>query len=91
MVAPASRSCVGPVEREPGATLVIVGHRPARYVLLCFSEHEPGDLGPRRVTQAEIRATFGTAWTVDSFVADRFAAQLPGDGAEAWLALLTRI
>jgi ubiquinone/menaquinone biosynthesis C-methylase UbiE len=63
----------------------------ARYVLLCFSEHQPGDGGPRRVTQAEIRATFGTEWTVDSVVADRFAAHLPGDGAEAWLALLTRI
>ncbi len=63
----------------------------ARYVLLCFSEHQAGDYGPRRVTQAEIRATFETGWTVDSIVADRFAAQLPGDGAEAWLALLTRI
>ena len=63
----------------------------ARYLLLCFSERQAGDYGPRRVTQAEIRATFETGWTVDSIVADRFAAQLPGDGAEAWLALLTRI
>jgi ubiquinone/menaquinone biosynthesis C-methylase UbiE len=63
----------------------------ARYVLLGFSEHEPGELGPRRVTQPEIRATFVTGWTVDSIVAERFAASLPGDGAHAWLALLTRI
>ena len=62
----------------------------ARYVLLCFNEHQPGELGPRRVTQAEIRATFATGWTVDSIVAERFAARLPGDGAQAWLALLTR-
>ena len=62
----------------------------ARYALLCFSEHQPGDQGPRRVTQAEIRATFETGWTVDSIVADQFAARLPGDGAHAWLALLTR-
>ena len=62
-----------------------------RYVLLCFNEHQPGELGPRRVTQAEIRATFATGWTVDSIVAERFAAQLPGGGADAWLALLTRI
>jgi SAM-dependent methyltransferase len=61
------------------------------YALLCFSEHQPGELGPRRVTQAEIRSTFATGWTVDSIVAERFAAQLPGGGAEAWLALLTRI
>ncbi len=62
----------------------------ARYVLLCFNEREPGEWGPRRVTQAEIRATFATGWTTDSIVAERFAAHLPGDGAQAWLALLTR-
>jgi ubiquinone/menaquinone biosynthesis C-methylase UbiE len=61
----------------------------ARYVLLCFNEHQPGDLGPRRVTQAEIRATFAAGWTVDSIVAERFAARLAGGGAHAWLALLT--
>jgi SAM-dependent methyltransferase len=63
----------------------------ARYVLLCFSENQPGEFGPRRVTQAEIRATFTAGWTVDSIVAERFAARLPGGGAEAWLALLTRV
>jgi SAM-dependent methyltransferase len=62
----------------------------ARYVLLCFSENQPGDFGPRRVTQAEIRATFATGWMVDSIIAERFAARLPGGEAEAWLALLTR-
>jgi ubiquinone/menaquinone biosynthesis C-methylase UbiE len=63
----------------------------ARYVLLCFNEHQPGEQGPRRVTQSEIRATFTTGWTVDSIVAERFTARVPGDGAHAWLALLTRI
>jgi SAM-dependent methyltransferase len=63
----------------------------ARYVVLCFSENQPGEFGPRRVTQAEIRATFAAGWTVDSIVAERFAARLPGGGAEAWLALLTRV
>lgn len=62
----------------------------ARYVLLCFNEHQPGGFGPRRVTQAEIRATFATGWTLDSIVAERFAARVPGDGAHAWLAQLTR-
>jgi ubiquinone/menaquinone biosynthesis C-methylase UbiE len=63
----------------------------ARYMLLCFSEQEPGERGPRRVTQAEIRATFATGWKVDSIVPERFAARLPGGGARAWLGLLTRI
>jgi hypothetical protein len=50
----------------------------------------PVSPGPRRVTQAEIRATFARGWTVDSIDAERFAAHLPGQGANAWLALLTR-
>jgi SAM-dependent methyltransferase len=61
-----------------------------RYVMLCFNEHQPNGPGPRRVTQAEIRATFARGWTVDSIDAERFAAHLPGQGANAWLALLTR-
>ena len=69
----------------------VSGQVGGRYALLCFNEHQPGELGPRRVTQAEIRATFATGWTVDSIIAEQFAAHLPGDGAHAWLALLTRI
>jgi SAM-dependent methyltransferase len=61
----------------------------ARYFLLCFSEHEPGDWGPRRVSQAEIRATFETGWRVDAIAASRFAANIDG-GAAAWLASITR-
>jgi len=29
-----------------------------RYHMLCFSDRQPGDWGPRRVTQGEIRASF---------------------------------
>ncbi len=36
-----------------------------KYFMLCFSEHEPGSYGPRRVTQAEIRATFGKGWKIN--------------------------
>jgi SAM-dependent methyltransferase len=63
----------------------------ARYFLLCFSERQLGDQGPRRVTQSEIRASFATGWKVDSIVAETLAARLPGGGALAWLASLTRI
>jgi SAM-dependent methyltransferase len=62
----------------------------ARYFLLCFSEHQPGDVGPRRVTEREIRETFARRWTVDSIVEERFAARLADGGASAWLASLTR-
>lgn len=36
-----------------------------RLHLLCFSEHQPGTWGPRRVTQAEIRAAFARGWSVE--------------------------
>jgi SAM-dependent methyltransferase len=57
--------------------------------VLCFSDAEPGGWGPRRVTQAEIRETFGAGWTVEEIVATRFATHVRG-GAAAWLASLTR-
>ena len=35
--------------------------------MLCFSELQPGDWGPRRVTEEEIRASFADrGWRVDS-------------------------
>ncbi|MGO9177956.1 MAG: SAM-dependent methyltransferase [Candidatus Limnocylindrales bacterium] len=66
----------------------------ARYYLLCFSDRQPGSLGPRRVSQAEIRATFGERWRVDAIEAARFATRDPVRGAQAphaWLASLTRL
>ena len=73
-------------ERSIHATL-----RPAaRYVLLCFNQYQLGDMGPRRVTEREIRETFAKRWTVESIVEERFAARLADGGANAWLASLTR-
>ena len=37
-----------------------------RYHMLCFSDRQPGPVGPRRVTQDEIRSSFGDGWRVDS-------------------------
>ena len=59
-----------------------------RLLLLCFSEHEPGDWGPRRVTQAELRAAFGRGFRVDAIVAGVFESR---DGpVRAWQATVTR-
>jgi cyclopropane fatty-acyl-phospholipid synthase-like methyltransferase len=60
--------------------------------LLCFSEHTPGTDGPRRVTQAEIRATFSRDWTVDQIEADQFAVSNLWTGVQpsAWLARIVR-
>ena len=61
-----------------------------RYFMLCFSEHQPGDAGPRRVTQAEIRASFSRGWSVDSIEPARLETTMGPDGIAAWLACLTR-
>jgi cyclopropane fatty-acyl-phospholipid synthase-like methyltransferase len=61
--------------------------------LMCFSERQPGALGPRRVRQEELRAAFSDGWTVTSIVADVFEVN-PGLGtpvAQAWLATISRI
>jgi SAM-dependent methyltransferase len=61
--------------------------------LMCFSDHQPGDWGPRRVTEDELRATFGAGWRVVSLAPDRFEIN-PGLGsptAEAWLTDVVRL
>lgn len=61
-----------------------------RYFMLCFSEHQPGDWGPRRVTQDEIRASFAHGWQVDSIEPSTIDITIDPNGAQAWLAALTR-
>jgi cyclopropane fatty-acyl-phospholipid synthase-like methyltransferase len=59
--------------------------------LMCFSEGQPGDWGPRRVTQAELRETFSDGWHVDSIEAAHFTTRLDDTPQiEAWLAVMTR-
>jgi hypothetical protein len=59
---------------------------------MCFSDREPGEFGPRRVSQEELRAAFSDGWRIDSIVADSFDIN-PIEGntrAEAWLARIRR-
>jgi SAM-dependent methyltransferase len=60
--------------------------------LLCFSEHTPGTEGPRRVTQAELRATFSREWYVDRIEPEAFAVSNLWSGSQpnAWLARIIR-
>ena len=43
--------------------------------LLCFSDRQPGDMGPRRVTQQELRDAFAEGWDVMEIVATTFVAK----------------
>src|SRR5205085_303138 len=37
-----------------------------RVLLACFSDRQPGNWGPRRVRQAELRDAFANGWVVES-------------------------
>ena len=61
--------------------------------LMCFSDRQPGDWGPRRVTEGELRAAFGSGWRIDSLAPDRFDINpgLGGTTAESWLTDVVRL
>ncbi len=63
-----------------------------RLFLLCFSERQPGNWGPRRVTQRELRETFTDGWHVDG-IHDALFATIDDNApqVEAWLAAITRL
>ncbi|HWW52887.1 MAG TPA: class I SAM-dependent methyltransferase [Acidimicrobiales bacterium] len=61
-----------------------------RYHMLCFSDRQPGDWGPRRVTEQEITASFRHGWTINSIAATKLDLTISADGAHAWLARITR-
>jgi cyclopropane fatty-acyl-phospholipid synthase-like methyltransferase len=60
------------------------------YHMLCFSDRQPGDWGPRRVTQDEIRTSFSAGWQVDSIEAARIDITIDPNGALAWRASIRR-
>lgn len=61
-----------------------------RYFLLCFSDRQPGDWGPRRIREQEIRDAFASGWRVDSIEATTLDINIDPAGARAWLAQITR-
>jgi cyclopropane fatty-acyl-phospholipid synthase-like methyltransferase len=61
-----------------------------RYFMLCFSDRQPGDIGPRRVTQDEIRASFSDGWQVDAIEPATIDITSDPTGARAWRAAITR-
>jgi 2-polyprenyl-3-methyl-5-hydroxy-6-metoxy-1,4-benzoquinol methylase len=58
--------------------------------VLCFSEEERSQGGPRHVTQNELREAFGRTFGVESIKAARFATLVHPTGAKAWLATFHR-
>jgi SAM-dependent methyltransferase len=72
--------------RSLQATVVTGG----RYFMLCFSDHQPGDWGPRRVSRAEIESSFANDWRIDSIEASRLEITIDPEGALAWRVSITK-
>ena len=64
-----------------------------RCYLMCFSDRQPGDWGPRRVTKDELLTAFADGWTVDGIEPDTFEVSSPAVPVtivQAWLATINR-
>ena len=60
-----------------------------RLHMLCFSDRQPGDWGPRRVTRDEIRAAFSVGWRIESIAPAVIDLTWDTEGALAWLVAAT--
>jgi SAM-dependent methyltransferase len=60
--------------------------------LMCFSPRTPGEWGPQRIPEDELRATFSDGWRVAALDSARFEINpgLPVDTPDAWLLTATR-
>jgi cyclopropane fatty-acyl-phospholipid synthase-like methyltransferase len=61
-----------------------------RFFMLCFSDSEPGDWGPRRISTDEIEAAFRDGWTVDAIEPAELHVTIRDDPVRALLATITR-
>ena len=62
-----------------------------RYFMLGFSDQQPGDWGPHRLTRADIATAFTEGWQLDSLEAATIEITTDPNGIRAWLAALTRL
>jgi cyclopropane fatty-acyl-phospholipid synthase-like methyltransferase len=61
------------------------------YYLMCFSDRQPGDWGPRRVSEEELQTAFAVGWSIESIEPAMFETNIDPNGAEAWLATIRRL
>lgn len=65
--------------------------------LLCFSDEEPGEQGPRKVSREEIKYPFAEGWEVESIEPNRFEVRpdlkdftFSEGGPKAWFVVVKR-
>jgi cyclopropane fatty-acyl-phospholipid synthase-like methyltransferase len=68
-----------------------------RVFLMCFSNEEPGNTGPRRISQSELREAFADGWAIESITATQFEPNpetkerdFSAGGPKAWFAVIRR-
>jgi cyclopropane fatty-acyl-phospholipid synthase-like methyltransferase len=61
-----------------------------RSFMLCFSDEQPGEWGPRRVGEREIRDSFASGWRIDAIEPARLHVNFDPEGAHAWRVSMTR-
>ncbi len=76
-------------ERYVESLSAVLGHG-GKLAIWCFSDQEAGTIGPRKVSQAEIRGTFAGGWRVLSITAVQFESAARGYTAQAWLCQIIR-
>ena len=68
-----------------------------RLLLLCFNEHTPGNAGPRRVTQKELRDAFAQGWEILSIQPAEFETRVEsralfeGQNPKGWFMIAKRL
>jgi SAM-dependent methyltransferase len=78
-------------DRERFVTSLATVVRPGgRYFMLCFSDSEPGEWGPRRISTAEIETAFRDGWSVDVIEPAELYVTIRAEPVRAWLATITR-
>ncbi len=68
-------------------SVVVAG---GRFFPLCFSDREPGDQGPRRLTRDDLVAAFADGWRVDSIERTTLDSPTRAEGIHAWSVAVTR-
>ncbi|MGH3140195.1 MAG: class I SAM-dependent methyltransferase [Gaiellales bacterium] len=61
-----------------------------RFHMLCFSDREPGDWGPRRVTRDEIEQSFSDGWRIEAIEPVVFETNMDPGEVLAWQSEISR-
>ncbi len=79
-------------------SLAQVLNRGGRIFLMCFSDEEPGDAGPRRISRGELQEAFTDGWSIESITATHFEPNADADqrdfgddGPKAWFVVIRRM